>query len=215
MAARKPNAAERAARSRYTWDERAGRYRGPGGRYVSARDVRGATDGALDAANTRIRGVSSQLRAGSITAEEWALAMRAEIKRVHLWSAAAARGGWAQMTPADFGRVGAIVRRQYEYLNGFARQIAAGLPLDGRFLSRASMYGEAGRGTFEHFNRLERAEHGEEEVRNVLGNAEHCPDCFSETARGWVAADDMSLPGSRQCRSKCKCRLEYRTAGED
>ena len=54
------------------------------------------------------------------------------------------------------------------------------------------------------------------EMRNVLGDAEHCeasgntPGCLEEANRGWVPFGQMSLPGRRTCVSSCKCRVDYR-----
>ena len=63
-----------------------------------------------------MRRLSEDLRNGRISPRDWQTGMRGEIKRVHLNGAAAAKGGWAHLSPADYGWVGRIVRGQYEYL---------------------------------------------------------------------------------------------------
>lgn len=198
-------------RSRYVWDDRLGRYRDRAtGRLVGRAEIRRDVDATLAKAEGRIEGLAARMRAGEISLDEFAVAMRREIKTVHLWNAAAARGGWGQMTPADFGRVGAIVRRQYGYFERFLRDVERGLPLDGRFAVRSRMYGESGTATFEHFHTLEAREHGAGEERNVLGAAEHCVGCLAQSARGWVPIGDLVPVGQRDCRSRCKCRKEFR-----
>ena len=76
--------------------------------------------------------------------------MMPEIKMSHLANAAAAKGGWDQMSQADYGRAGQAIRAQYDYLNKFAQQVADGTQkLDGTLTRRAQMYAEAGRDTYE------------------------------------------------------------------
>lgn len=77
------------------------------------------------------------------------------------------------------------------------------------------MYAQAGRGTREHFAALDAGEYREE--RNILGRAEHCEECLGYTAGGpspqvgpWRPRGTMKPPGQRKCRSRCKCRREFR-----
>lgn len=199
----------------YTYDEVLRRYRGPGGRIVSRRAVRDAIDEALARTAARARDISLALRAGDVTLVEWEATMRVIVKDAHLMAAASVRGGWDRMTPGDYGRVGQIVRGQYEFLERFAAEISSRRQdLNEFFINRAEMYAEAGRQTHEAFTRsdaikeaIERG--GELWVRNVLGDAVHCDTCLDITAWGWVRDDGtMPLPGMRKCLTRCKCHLE-------
>jgi hypothetical protein len=109
----------------------------------------------------RVRALAESLRTGQITLEEWELAMRALSKEVHLYSAAAARGGWAQLSPDDTGRVGRIVRDEYRWIRNFRTEIEDGLPLDGRFAVRTELYAQAGRETFHKVERQVQLEQGQ------------------------------------------------------
>jgi hypothetical protein len=149
--------------------------------------------------------------------------MREAVKDANLYSAAAARGGWAQMTPADFGRVGRAVRDQYAYLDRFAADIADEdnpLVLDGRFLARAALYAGSGRKLFHEIERDEMldARRGARAQRDrPIGRELHRRNgsCEAETARGWVAVGALVPIGGRKCKGNCKCRIEYRDeAGE-
>lgn len=204
-------------RSRYTWDSRTGQYRGPGGRFIPRREIREAMDKALDEAASRMRDMSDALRQGKMSLPKWQNAMRREMKNIHLWNAAGARGGWAQMSAADFGRLGPAMKRQYQYLERFAVQIEQGLPLDGRFLRRAEMYAEAGRGTYHQVDELAHRERGHTQERNILdAGAESCGECEDESSRGWVPIGELVPIGGRTCKTRCRCFIEYRggdTAG--
>lgn len=195
----------------FIWNARALRYIAPSGRFVSRAEVRGAIDQALVNAERRIAGATEALRTGRLGLAPWERLMREEIKNVHLYNAAAARGGWAQMTQADYGRVGQAVRRQYEYLERFGNQIASGRVVpDGRFMMRARSYAQAGRSTYHMTDRRVHRERGFTEERSLLGIADHCDECVSEEGRGWVRIGDITPIGSRQCLSRCRCSIEYR-----
>lgn len=215
-------AVKRPARSPngYTWDDVLRRYRGPNGRIVSRQAVRDAIDVALHNSEMVARSLTIGLRDGSVTLAEWEIEMRALVKDVQLYSAAAVRGGWDRLTPGDLGRVGQLTRTQYMYLDNFASQLASGeQALNGFALQRSMMYAQAGRGTFEAFaqsdvRREASARGGRVEVRNVLGDAQHCDECAALTRRGWVADDgSMPLPGHRTCKSRCHCHVERRIVG--
>lgn len=195
----------------FKWNPVAQRYIGPGGQFVAQSRVRGAIDEALRKNQLRIRDMSNDLRAGRVSLDTWWLEMRTAIKNANLFGAAAARGGWAQMTPADFGRVGAAVRVQYAYLDRFVGEIHTGsIALDGRFLNRAMSYMNSGRATYEATAEKVARSSGYTEERNLLGTAEHCGDCVAETARGWVPIGSLIPIGSRQCRGNCRCRIQRR-----
>jgi hypothetical protein len=197
----------------YTWDEKAGRYRGPGGRFVPQAEVHRALSDAIDQSAKEMKAAALLFREGNLSLLEWQLTMEREIKSTHLASAAAAAGGFAQMSKADYGRVGNQIKAQYQFLRGFVQDIQKGLPLDGRFLNRVGLYIEAGRATFSLFERLRNKAKGKGQERNILGNAEHCTgagSCTEQTARGWVAIGELIPIGQRLCRVKCKCMIEYR-----
>lgn len=181
------------------------------GRFLSAREVREALDTALQAGTGRTRDLAVALRERRISLADWHVGMMRELKTAHLYGAAAARGGWQNMTPADYGRVGQQVRKQYEYLRGFGADILSGKqPLDGTLLSRAELYGQSGRVTYHAVEQREMVVRGRTEERNVRHPADSCPGCLAETARGWVAVGSLRPVGSRDCRTRDRCTIEYR-----
>jgi hypothetical protein len=198
--------------SRYRWNATAARYVDARGRFVPRELVRRELDDALAAAKQRMAGISEAFRTGGISSNDWFAEMRQLVKQVQLYSATAAKGGWAQMSPADFGRVGGIVREQYGFLLNFANQIAAGLPLDGRFLRRVAMYAESGRRTFHRTETAEMTTRGLDEERSILHPADHCTDCVVEADKGWQPIGSLIPIGERECLGGCKCTMEFRRA---
>jgi hypothetical protein len=195
----------------YTWDAKLARYRNSAGRIVPRADVVGALERALDVAKGRARDLGASLRAGNISLAAWQQGMRVAIKDVHLYSAAVARGGWAQMTSEDFGYVGPRVRFHYGKLQAWAEQLQAGAaPLDGRFTTRTELYLLAGRGSFDDQDLRQQQEIGMQYERNILHAADHCFGCLEQSDRGWVPIGQLVRPGQRECMSRCRCTVAYR-----
>lgn len=181
------------------------------GRFLSRREVRDVLDNALANNGKIVRDLTQQLREGRISLADWQTGMAREIKNVHLYSAAAARGGWAQMTQADYGRAGQRIATQYRFLRGFAEDIASGKqPLNGRALERAAMYSEAGRNTFHHVEREEMEVRGMTEERSILHANDSCEGCLEEEAAGWQPIGEGVPIGERDCLTRCKCTTDYR-----
>lgn len=195
------------------WDPGSRRYRDPRGRFVSRQQVREGLDAVLDASDREMGRLSQRPRDGAISLADWEAGMMRQIKITHLAAAVLERGGWQQMTPADFGRVGRQIRDEYARLRNFAAQIASGAqPLDGTLLRRARMYGQAGRGTFYRLAQQSWSERGFDEERSILNPADHCPGCLSQAALGWQPLGQMIPIGQRDCLSNDRCDVEYRNS---
>ncbi len=196
--------------STYRWNEIAGRYINQSGNFVSFADVRSYLDEVLDRHERKIMSLSSALREGSINVQQWQAGMKDALKDLHLVSGALARGGWAQMSQADYGRVGNQLRFQYERLAKFAQQIERGLPFDGRFIRRTRLYAQSGRVSYTAALRQEMALRGYTEEQSVLAAADHCSECVAEADKGWVKIGTLINIGERICKSNCRCHLEFR-----
>lgn len=192
------------------WNPTLARYIDSRGRMVPQITVRKALDQSLRNARGLAQTYAGQLAAGELTLTQWERAMRVLIKDVHIFSVAGSVGGWAQLGPAEYGRIGKIVRDQYEFLYGFAEDIASGKQKLTGVAARATLYVEAGRTSAEQQQTVSDADAGLDEERNVMGAAEHCPECPALSARRWVPRGTLPLPGRRQCRQRCKCHIERR-----
>jgi hypothetical protein len=194
----------------YTWDPSTGQYRSASGRFVSRTKVRAYIDKVLDREMRNAKELALSLRNGDLSLEAWRASMRDMIKSVHLYDAAAAKGGWGQLTADDYGRIGAIVKKEYQFLERLANGISTGkIPLDGRVVQRAQMYAEAGRDTYHQVERATMVKAGFRVERNILHSADHCGDCVGETARGYVPIGRLIPIGRRQCLRRCRCSLAY------
>jgi hypothetical protein len=204
--------------SQYGWNEVAGRYTDLStGRFVTFADVRDALETVMDASGVRMKALTEQLIGEQISLAEWQMGMMEEIKISHTAAAASARGGWAQMSQADWGATGRLIRDQYDFLRNFASEIASGKQrLDGTARVRTQLYAQAPRGTFEEMRRrYERLMNGMEEERRVLGEADHCPGCLDQAEKGWQPIGTLDPIGAEECVTNCHCTFHYRKPGPD
>jgi hypothetical protein len=203
-------------RGRFVWNEKAGRFRAPNGRFLSSRQVRSMIDRTLAAHTRAVAQLTEQLRQRAVSLAEWERRMRAEIKGIHLYSAMAAKGGRSQMTAADNLAAGRAILRQYRFLRRFADQIASGKQrLDGTVVTRTRLYAQSGRGSFEATRQRAMRSRGFDEERNVLTDAEHCDgdgSCVEQTKRGWVPIGALIPLGGRRCVTNDKCFIQYRNS---
>lgn len=178
------------------------------GRAVAPAIVREQLDRALAVNEAAARNLSQNSR---VSARPWGVAMVDVVKTGALISGAFAAGGWLLLDTA-LGDIEAHIRSELNYLDKFADEVAAGrIPRDGRFVRRAMLYGSAGWGLYQALRGRRARALAYHEERNVLDpGAEHCAGCQDETAQGWQPIGTLSQPGDRQCRSNCRCHLEYR-----
>lgn len=168
--------------SKYSWDTRASRYRGPDGRFVPKSEVLKARDSFVERSIPAIDGLSNSLSSRSLSLSEWQVAMRREIKDAFIGEYLLGRGGQNAMTQRDWGIVGRALRDQYAFLRGFAEDVASGEMSPAQVRIRARMYAEASTWAYERA----RAE-----------------------AHGLPNLPQYPADGNTRCLANCACHLEY------
>lgn len=193
-----------------SWNESAGRFVNARGQFVSEQTVRLVIDDIADGASARMAALSQAMLDGNLSLAEWQAGMMRTIKLSQLATATIAHGGQAQMGFPEYGASGRAIRDQYDYLRGFAADIASGRqPLTGGLTARARQYGQAARVAFEREYGRDQMTRGYRFERNILGASEHCSLCPELSARGWVPIGSLPPIGSRPCRAQDRCRLAY------
>jgi hypothetical protein len=208
--------ADLAQRVGYAWDSGAARYRNLAtGRYVAESTIRGVGERFVtQSVEANIQRITERFLDGKITLSEWQTGMAREIKDGHIVEACLGRGGRAQMTQADWGRVGARLREQYKYLNRFANEIRAGNLSASQILARAKMYAESARTSYFDGLTSAKAMAGFDEEMRVLTPAEHCVGCI-ENAGFWSPIGSLPPIGSQQCLTNCRCFKQFRKRTTD
>lgn len=146
---------------------------------------------------------------------QWYQAMKVQIKTLHIANGALARGGWEQMSMADYKALEPEIARQYGYLRKFAEDVATGKyganPAQNRkFLIRSGQYADSGRAVYENERAKATQESfgGQTESKRLLGGSGHCQSCLDWAALGWIPTEIMlsQYPiGSGQCHANCHC----------
>ena len=145
--------------------------------------VQGTLLDRLVAATQDRLAVLGQRRAEGLNTLDWRLGVQAVLKDSHIAAAALAKGGFDNLDKRDFGVISGRLRSQYDYLSGLALDTRPG-EFGAQDMARLAMYGAAPRGTYADMNRREAIANSAEQVRNVLGDADHCDECLAETAAG-------------------------------
>lgn len=198
------------AQSRVVFEQSTQRWRNrTTGRFVSNERVTNEMRRHVSATFGTLDTLTEQLYDGSITVQQWQTAVASELKDAHLAQAMFAKGGRANMTAADFGRVGGVLRDEYRYLDGFAQAIANGRQSRAQALARIKQYGKATQQSY--WREYALASRGN--IIWQLNPAEHCEDCIELAAGGPYTAETLpTYPGAgeTQCRGNCNCTLERR-----
>jgi hypothetical protein len=108
------------------------------------------------------------------------LEIRDRLKRIYLSEYMLGRGGKNAMTPSDYGRVGNMLRDQYEYLRSFALDIQDGKLSEAQIGARTQLYHESAIQAFER------------------GKA--------AAYSGDLILPAYPADGRTRCRARCKCR---------
>lgn len=192
------------------------------GRFMTNDQARGYLADAIDVSTNRSDTLAGMVAGDPplISPADWREAMRQEIKQQYIKSYLEGRGGVEQMGPVDWGSIGGMLREQYRYLDEFAKLIEDGALSEAQIRARAQMYMESSREAYERANERVQVGLGMDEVRWVLQEAAHCPDCETFASLGWQRIEDNpfggAIPGdgSTQCLSNCKCYREFRKTPE-
>jgi hypothetical protein len=163
--------------------------------------------------------LSQRLLERSISLADWEREMARAIKDLHVTSAVIAKGGnWGAMTQADWGRVGAEIKKEYRFLHGFgkdiAEKVAKGEDLTTALHARAKLYGEGA--AMDTFSRILVAEAGAPmgEVPAWPGDFEcdgRCGCTWSEpelTERGWEITWTLA-PAKEHCMGCEQAALDW------
>lgn len=201
----------------FEWVESLHNYRSiETGKIVSRAVVADGLEAMMDASAVNMNALTQSLIDGQISLASWQSGMMTEIKNAHVASAALANGGWQNMTQADWGATGQLIREQYDFLRNYAKEIADGTQaLDGRALVRSDLYADAANGTYWEIDKRSHLQDGFDEGRRVLEpGADHCEDCEEYASEGWMPIDDIPEIGNSQCTTRCRCEIEYRRSDE-
>lgn len=159
-----------------------------------------------------LKELAEQLKSGTITLAEWETQMRQYLRSEYTTAMILSKGGRNNITQADWGYLGSELKKQYQYLGNFAKDIMTKPEawLNGRLDNRMNLYRESAYSALENFDRREHVLNGYTEERRVLGEADHCEGCLAQASMGWQPIGTLDPIGAEECATNCKCEFEYR-----
>lgn len=204
----------------WKWNEKAARYMWVNGktRFLSRAQVMSWVDASLRASTQATSTLAQLAHDKMLSPADWQTAMRREIKDEYIRQYLLGRGGRDQMTSKDWGKLGAMLKEQYKYLDGFQADVAAGNLTQDQIRARSEMYVNSAREAYERTQGAVAERWGADQERWVIDpTAENCGDCIAYQAEGWQAIGYFPFPGdgSTQCLTNCRCHKEYRISESD
>ena len=139
--------------SLWTWNGKSKRYHNTqDGRFIGLSQMAVLRQEYITHEKQVAANLANDLFAGKINLTQWQTGMREVIRRNFVTEYELARGGRKQMTQRDWGILGQKIRSQYQYLQGFARDLAGGRYTQaqaGVAARRAGMYVDSANQAFE------------------------------------------------------------------
>lgn len=193
------------------WNEDLQRYEDERGRPVDEAAVLAAAALFTEAMQVQFRDNAQELLDGDQDLPTWQQRHAGLIKAGNLVMTMIGGGGVEVLkSMSPISAVSGIID-QLRFAANFAKQLESGRqPLNGTVRSRSALYGGAMRKSFHEQRRLNHIGKVAVQERRVLGNAEHCPGCIEQAARGWQPQGTLPEIGSQQCRQNCHCKFVFR-----
>lgn len=150
--------------------------------------------------------------AGSVA--DFETAFLTELRNSHAQCLMVGKGGRANVTQADWGRLGSVLRSEYGFARGLIDDIVSGRVSRAQMEARLDMYANKVYHSFWNGKTSQARESGFDQERRVLRPAEHCDPCVDYAAMGWQPIGTMPDPadGSTPCGSRDKCGKQYRNS---
>lgn len=197
----------------YVWNALQARYRDTAtGRFVAKSTVLGYLQDSMAASSNMVGTLTDSYNSKSISSKDFMKAFKQEIKEEFIRQYIVGRGGLPSMDQSDWGRLGAMIKEQYNFANGFADDLA-GLS-EAQVTARGAMYVQAAGAAHAQGMKIAVGLSGNfTEEFWQLGDAEHCADCEALNANGWVQIGELgAIPrgGDTACLVNCQCEILYR-----
>ncbi len=195
----------------YVWNVAQARYRDTAtGRFVSRAVVLALTEQSMATSSDAMQLLGAQVASSQLSANDFGDLFRKEIQGEFIRQYLAGRGGVGVMTQSDWGRLGRMLRDQYEYARGFQSELS-GLS-EAQILQRAHLYSQAAGAAYHTGQKVSMLAAGMTKVLWVLGDAEHCDDCEQLASQGWMPIEELATvprAGATACMVNCQCGLKY------
>lgn len=165
-------------RAPWQWEPRARRYRGPRGQWIGVNSMRELKEQFIEAQKAKMEKLVERMANGDITRREWVLASREVIKGTYVDLYALSKGGRGAMTQSDYGKLGAMLKGQYQRLQEFEAALR-----DGKLTQRGAAY----------------------RARLYINSARQAFQAGYTASYGVPTLPAQPGDGSTACRANCRC----------
>jgi len=163
------------------------------------------------------------LSEGSVSLTAWQEGMRQNIKRLYIDQYCLGRGGRAQMTQSDWGKLGQMLKDQYQYLDRYASDLSKMdvAEREAYIRNRSQLYANASNEAFERGKSAVAQSLGFDECNWNLTPVENCETCIRRSQLGpqpigprggFMDPEDGEVwpaDGSSICLTNDRCYLSY------
>lgn len=194
---------------KFKYDKANAQYLYGNGKAVSNATMNTWARGAIENAKASLTVDTQKLVDRKVSINAWANTMRDHIRGGHRMMAKLAYG--PNLSAKQAGRLGAIVKKQYKFLNNFVAGLKnKSIARDASAINRANLYLQSLWLTYQNeLNRAKKEAGFTLAANNLDEEAANCIECPELTDKGYISIDDMPLIGFRACQLGCKCSIEY------
>lgn len=136
--------------AQWSFDPKTKRFIDERGTPMGERELTDVRDHYLDSMSDLLDTYAQNLESGRWPLSQYEAEMRRRLKDAHIAEYVLGRGGVLQMTPSDYGKIGATLKKQYKYLRSFLDDVEAGEETRGEATNRARNFLGAARQSFSH-----------------------------------------------------------------
>jgi hypothetical protein len=167
------------------------------GRLISKSAAAEMRDRFIDGQKARIDGLTDKLVDGKINIQQWTLEPRKTLAKTYAGEYAASKGGFANVTQAEWGKLGAQLKNeQYTRLDKLAQDIADGKLSPAQINARSKLYVE---GASQVYERGKAENQGVPDLPAYPGDGQtaclsncRCNWSFEETEEAWEATWELN-----------------------
>lgn len=206
-------ASRRASLIRFNYDTNTGQYFDPRTRqFVPRSRMIDVMNQRIAASNELVAVAVAQAQAGEISFSQMQSILTTEVRNLNVQLYALGKGGFNQMTQADYGRAGNILRTEYTYMRKFISDIQTGNMTPAQVANRYNLYMDHAWQSYWTGDVQAKATAGfTEEKRDAENDKATCDDCRRYDSDGWQPINTFPRPGQKcQCKARCRCEVIYR-----
>lgn len=193
------------------YSPKTGQFINENGRFVSRASVIKLIDEQQQSLKKALINNAKKYNKGFLTLDEWQANHIELIKLANLRMTILGAGGKKQTTKKHYGAMGSTLKKEWESLSNFTKEIVDGNLSPKQIAFRAGMYSQSSSTAFYKSEFLTKSNEGFNKAKRLLDpQAHHCPECISYQQKRWIDINKIVPPGTNcSCRGNCRCVIIF------